>query len=89
MRIASLFVIPSDELSLNKIATQSHNTLSGRGYYASDAVDGNIGTCMRTDIIGGESAPYTTVWWKVDFGGVYNIYSINFLFKNYPGYGMY
>uniref|UniRef100_A0A8W8NPB9 EGF-like domain-containing protein n=1 Tax=Magallana gigas TaxID=29159 RepID=A0A8W8NPB9_MAGGI len=27
------------------------------------------------------------VWWKVDLGGVYNIYSINILFKNYDGSG--
>lgn len=29
------------------------------------------------------------MWWKVDLGGVYNIYSINILFKKYDGYGMY
>ncbi|XP_078329598.1 uncharacterized protein LOC111116561 [Crassostrea virginica] len=42
-------------------------------------------TCMRTDTIGGNS-PYLAVWWKVDLGGVYNIYSVNILFKNYDGY---
>lgn len=26
------------------------------------------------------------VWWRVDLGRVYNIYSINILFKNYEGY---
>lgn len=31
----------------------------------------------------GSNSPYKTVWWKVDLGGVYSIYSINVLFKNY------
>ena len=43
---------------------------------------------MRTGPIGPNS-PYKTAWWKVDLGGVYNIYSVNILFKNYDGYGMY
>lgn len=30
-----------------------------------------------------------TVWWKVDLGRVYNIYSISIYFKNYDGYGMF
>lgn len=55
-------------------------------YLAGNAVDRNISTCMRTEAIGGNS-PYNTVWWKVDLGGVYNIYSVNILFKNYDGYG--
>lgn len=42
---------------------------------------------MRTIVIG-STAEDKTVWWKVDFGGVYNIYSINIQFKNYEGYGM-
>lgn len=29
------------------------------------------------------------VWWKVDFGEVYSIYSIDILFRNYDGYGVY
>nr|XP_034338137.1 uncharacterized protein LOC117692884 [Crassostrea gigas] len=42
---------------------------------------------MRTIVIGtGLSTPDKTVWWKVDLGGVYNIYRINILFKNYDGY---
>ena len=42
---------------------------------------------MRTESIG-QNNPYKTVWWKVDLGGVYNIYSVNILFKNYDGYGI-
>lgn len=43
---------------------------------------------MRTNNIG-LTSPDKTVWWKVDLGGVYSIYSINLLFKSYDGYGMY
>nr|XP_022311771.1 multiple epidermal growth factor-like domains protein 10 isoform X1 [Crassostrea virginica] len=73
-----------DDLSYNKDASQSH-TLPGPGYGAENAVDGNKATCMRTKTIGPNS-PEKTVWWKVDLGGVYNIYSVNILFKNYDGY---
>ena len=75
-----------DDLSYNKDASQSH-TASGIGYGAEKAVDGNTATCTRTHEIGPNS-PFKTVWWKVDLGGVYNIYSVNILFKNYNGYGM-
>eukprot|EP00105_Crassostrea_gigas_P039840 XP_019923988.1 PREDICTED: multiple epidermal growth factor-like domains protein 10 [Crassostrea gigas] len=83
---AGLTVISTyDKISFNKIATQSHNSASGTGYDASNALDGNTTTCMRTSIIG-DNAPYKTVWWKVDLGGVHSIYSINVQFKNYNGY---
>lgn len=39
---------------------------------------------MKTADIG-LTSEYKTVWWKVDLGGVYNIYSINMLFRNYEG----
>ena len=61
---------------------------SNDDFIAGNAVDRNITTCMRTEPIG-TSAKYKTVWWKVDLGGVYTIYSVNILFKNYDGYGMY
>lgn len=51
-------------------------------YDASNAVDGNRVTCMRTKEIGSNS-PHKTVWWKVDLGGALHIYRINILFKNY------
>ena len=57
-------------------------------YKAGNAVDRNITTCMRTDAIG-ESSHDQTVWWKVDLGGVYNIYSVNIVFKNYEGDGIF
>ena len=76
-----------DDLSYNKDASQSL-TFPGIGYGAEKAVDGNTATCMRTEAIGPNS-PYKTVWWKVDLSGVYNIYSVNILFKNYDGLGIY
>lgn len=56
-------------------------------YDANNAVDRNTTTCTRTAEIGIYN-PHNTVWWKVDLGRVYSIYSINILFKNYDGYGM-
>lgn len=55
---------------------------------ASKAVDRNTATCMRTLPIGLHN-PEKTVWWKVDLGGVYNIQSINIVFANYNGYGVF
>lgn len=73
-----------DDISLNKFATQSH-TWVGTGYEAAKAVDGNPATCMRTMVIGLNSNE-KTLWWKVDLGGVYNIYRVNIQYKNYEGY---
>ena len=76
-----------DDLSYNKDASQS-GTFPGTRYGAENAVDGNTATCTRTKEIASNS-PDKTVWWKVDLGGVYNIHSVNILFKNYDGYGIY
>ena len=73
-------------MSYNKDASQSPK-VPGSGYGAELAVDGNTATCMRTKVIG-ENSPDKTAWWKVDLGGVYNIYSVNILFRNYDGYGI-
>lgn len=37
----------------------------------------------------GPNTPYKHMWWKVDLGAVYNIKSIEILFKNYESFGMY
>uniref|UniRef100_A0A8W8NS62 Fucolectin tachylectin-4 pentraxin-1 domain-containing protein n=1 Tax=Magallana gigas TaxID=29159 RepID=A0A8W8NS62_MAGGI len=77
-----------DNLSYNKVATQSR-TFPGSAYYAANnAVDGNKATCMRANEVG-MTALDKTVWWKVDLGGLRNIYSISILFKSYNGYGEY
>lgn len=85
--IIQCFILSQDDIAHKKIATQSQ-TYTGVGYDASNAVDGNIATCTRTKEIGIIS-PDKTVWWKVDLGGIFNIYRINILFKNYDGYGVY
>nr|XP_022311198.1 uncharacterized protein LOC111116495 [Crassostrea virginica] len=73
----------TDDLSQLKSATQS-TTATGPDdlYKAGNAVDRATTTCTRTYAIGPNN-PDKTVWWKVDLGGVYNIYSVNILFKNY------
>lgn len=62
------------------------NTATGTD--ASNAVDRNTATCMKSHPIGINS-PEKTVWWKADLGGVYSIQSINLVFKNYNGYGVF
>lgn len=68
------------------MATQSHTVLERSASDASNAVDRNTETCIRTLPIGTNS-PDKAVWWKVDLGEKYSIQSINILFKNYNGYG--
>lgn len=76
-----------DDLSYHKTATQSITYTGGETLYgAGNAVDRNTLTCMRTREIGTRS-PDKTVWWTVDLGDVYSIYSINILFKDYDGFG--
>nr|XP_022306120.1 uncharacterized protein LOC111112689 [Crassostrea virginica] len=78
-----------DDLSRDKVATQSTTSppsiIYANKYVAGNAVDRDITTCMRTNEMGIDS-PDQTAWWRVDLGRVYNIYSVNILFKNYPGY---
>lgn len=77
-----------DDLSFEKAAYQS-STAAGDYYYAINAVDRKLSTCMRTKDIGQtKESSSERMWWKVDLGGVYNIYSINIIFKNYEGKGM-
>lgn len=57
------------------------------GYDVSKVVDGNREMCMRIEVIGFNLVD-KMVWWKVDFGGIYNIYDINILFKIYDGFGV-
>ena len=76
-------------MSKGKVATQSTTQPSSWWQYtASDAVDRRITTCMRAKPIG-TSSEYKTVWWKVDLGGEYHVFSVNILFKNYGGEGIY
>ena len=67
-------------MSYGKLATQS-TTSTGGLYNASNAVDGNDTTCMRTEPMGPNST-YRSVWWKVDLGGESNIQEVTIQFKN-------
>lgn len=89
MKISNAYLFP-ENLSLKKNASQSPIITPDplNQYRASNAVDGNTGTCMRTNDIG-TAALHKATWWKVDLGGVYNIYDINVLFKNYDNLGTY
>lgn len=79
----------TDDVSSKKAATQSHTYIGNAPKYdAYNAVDRNPATCMRTRDIG-RTGIFKTLWWKVNLGGVYYIHSIDIIFKNYTGFGMY
>lgn len=69
-----------------KVKRRFKQTDSVPAFSAQNALDRNVTTCTRTAIIGNTS-PDKNVSWQVDLGGVYNIYSITILFKEYEGYG--
>ncbi|XP_061170683.1 uncharacterized protein LOC133180124 [Saccostrea echinata] len=77
-------------LSRGKNATQStvRSCISSTSCDPDKAVDGDRNTCMKTKEIG-QSSPYKTVWWTVDLGANYSIYSISIDFKDYKEYGDY
>ncbi|XP_061170707.1 multiple epidermal growth factor-like domains protein 10 [Saccostrea echinata] len=80
------------DLSRAKVASQSSiypclYDACSKFYIASNAVDRDLSTCTRNKEIGILSSTHT-VWWRVDLGKIYSIYSINVLFKNYDGYEM-
>lgn len=84
-----LFLLLLDDLSVGKIAIQSHTyPFPGSLYSANNALDRKTDTCTRTRVIG-DRYQYNTVWWIVDLGRVHNVYTIDILFKNYDGDGMY
>ncbi|XP_052693434.1 multiple epidermal growth factor-like domains protein 10 [Crassostrea angulata] len=80
-------VFTYDDLSYNKTASQSRRVAwpFSDVSNAKNAVDRNALSCTKAQYIGLNS-PDKTLWWKVDLGGVYNIYSVNIIFKNYKGY---
>ncbi|XP_061185209.1 uncharacterized protein LOC133193268, partial [Saccostrea echinata] len=55
-------------------------------FISSNAVDRDESTCAGSSVIGGSYAVEKSVWWKVDMGDIYSIYSINILFKDVTGY---
>lgn len=62
-----------------KGATQMHTYHSNTQYAARNAVDGDT-KCSNAQQIGLRS-PWKDMWWKVDLGGVYSIYSISLQFN--------
>lgn len=81
----------TDDLSFQAFASQSPvypSSIYYNLYKASNAVDRNTDTCIRTDDIGLQS-PHKSTWWKVDLGGVHSIYSIHIVFKDYASFGMF
>ncbi|XP_061185193.1 protein draper-like [Saccostrea echinata] len=80
------------DLSRAKVASQSSiypclDDACSKFYIASNAVDRDLSTCTRSMYIG-ENSITNTVWWRVDLGKIFSIYSINVVFKNYGGYEM-
>lgn len=79
----------TDDISYNKVITQSNKYPNREDYDPKNAVDRNYSTCTRAPEIGLNSLE-KSMWWKVDLGRVYNIYSVTIMFKNYElEYGLY
>ena len=77
-----------DDLSHKQRASQSSTELQiNNASAAENAVDRIFSTCTRTKPID-TTNPDKTVWWKVDLGGVYNIHSVQIMFKNYNMQGI-
>ncbi|XP_062602581.1 multiple epidermal growth factor-like domains protein 9 [Saccostrea cucullata] len=55
-------------------------------YISSNAVDRDERTCTGSKVIGGDSTGDKAVWWRVDLGDIYSVYSISIIFKNYAGF---
>ena len=68
-----------------KTVSQS-TTYPGIKYDARYAVDKNVTTCARTEVIGTTSVDQT-VWWKVDLGVMSIVQRVNILFRDYTGFG--
>lgn len=51
---------------------------------ADKAVDRNIQTCARMDVIG-QTSPDKSTWWHVDLGGIYHVFNIKIQFSDNYG----
>ncbi|XP_056014342.1 multiple epidermal growth factor-like domains protein 10 [Ostrea edulis] len=77
-----------ENLSKDRTAVQSTtwtcpaNDPTCTTYLPSNAVDGDISTCIRTEWIGYMSQ-YKTVWWYVDLGDIKSVYNIRIQFRDY------
>ncbi|XP_065921325.1 receptor-type tyrosine-protein phosphatase epsilon-like [Magallana gigas] len=64
-----------DDLSENKLAQQYKRASTCQSCVASKAVDRDIQTCARMEVIGTTSTDKRT-WWHVDLGDIYSLYNI-------------
>ena len=74
------------EVTFNDINVSQSTTYPGLVYDAQYAVDKDVTTCARTEVIGTTSAD-TSVWWRMDLGVMSIVQRVNIMFKNYDGYG--
>uniref|UniRef100_K1R5Z4 protein-tyrosine-phosphatase n=1 Tax=Magallana gigas TaxID=29159 RepID=K1R5Z4_MAGGI len=70
-----------DDLSARKKTIQFKKEPACLNCEASNAVDGNINTCTRTEF--GKTSPDQITWWYVDLGAVQSVYNIRIQFKDY------
>lgn len=71
-----------DDISYKKVTTQSKTYKDRQDYDPNNAVDRRYSTCTRAPEIG-QSSPDKSMWWKVDLGRMYAIYSVTIMFKKY------
>lgn len=79
----------TENLSADKSTDQYRNISLCKTCGAGRAVDRDDGTCMRTEDIGTTSNNDKKTWWYVNLGGVFNVYNIRILFKDYSGHSKY
>lgn len=71
----------TDDLSARKNTSQFQKVPACLNCEASNAVDGKINTCTKTEM--GKTSPDQITWWYVDLGGVHSVYNIRVQFKDY------
>lgn len=87
--VSSMLIISlTDDLSVNKDTQQYKTPINCPTCVSNNAVDRNITTCARMEVIGNTSSDKNT-WWYVDLGGIYNVYNIRIQFKDYTQYSKY
>lgn len=84
-----IYLLFLDDLSKGQYTEQSKTRpcVPTSDCAANNAVDRNVGSCVRTEAFGINSQD-KTMWWFVNLGNIYSIYSVRILFKDYgPEYG--
>ena len=73
-------------VTFKKGSASQSTTYPGIMYDANYAVDKDVTTCARTDVIGQTSSD-KSVWWRMDLGVMSIVQRVDILFKNYDGFG--